>query len=419
MGVVGQTDMDVLPAGRLTDHVELAVVSNVFRRAMLEEVINATGCREQRKRRLPAHVMIKFVIAMGLYFAESYQEVMRRLVGSLAAMGSWDDGWQVPKSASITEARLRLGVEPLRQLFIRAAAPVATTATKGAWLAGRRIMAIDGTTFDVADTADNAAHFGRHGSGPKASAYPKLQLTALVECGSHVCVAAVFGPCSVGERTQARDFDLLGMTEPGMLVLADAGFYSFELWHAYARRGVDLAWRVGASVSLARLRWLHDGSYLALIFKPGLRAAHRQALHAQAAAGQPVDADLAAVVRVVEYDVPDRNPDGELIVVITTVLNPYEVPAAALAACYHERWEEETALKEIKTQVRASGGVLRSKTPDLVAQEMWGLLLAHYAIRALMCHAADEAGYDPDRLSFIDAIRVVRRQVTDQAAISP
>jgi hypothetical protein len=160
---------------------------------------------------------------------------------------------------------------------------------------------------------------------------------------------------------------------------------------------VDLAWRVGASVSLARLRWLHDGSYLALIFKPGLRAAHRQALHAQAAAGRPVDADLAAVVRVVEY----------------------EVPAAALAACYHERWEEESALKEIKTQVRASGGVLRSKTPDLVAQEMWGLLLAHYAIRALMCHAADEAGYDPDRLSFIDAIRVVRRQVTDQAAISP
>jgi hypothetical protein len=356
---------------------------------------------------------------MGLYFTESYQEVLRRLVGSLAVMGSWDDGWAVPASASITEARTRLGVEPLRQLFARAAVPVATTATKGAWLAGRRVMAIDGSTLDVADTPENAEYFGRLGSGPKTSAYPKLALTALVECGSHAVVAAVFGPCHTGERTQAADFDLLGAVEPGMLVLADAGFYSWALWHAYTRRDADLAWRIGASVSLAHLRWLHDGSYLALIFKPGLRAAARQALQTQARAGQPVDPDLACVVRVIEYDLPDRNPDGDLIVLITTVLDPYDIGAPALAAAYHERWEEESALKEIKTQILHPGAVLRSKTPDLVTQEMWGILLAHYAIRALMCDAADEAGYDPDRLSFIAAIRVVRRRVTDQAATSP
>lgn len=415
----GQIDVETPPTGRLTDHVELAVVSQVFRRGLLEEIINSTGCREQRKRRLPAHVMIKFVIAMGLYFTESYQEVMRRLVGSLAAMGSWDDNWQVPASASITEARTRVGVEPLRQLFQRAAVPVATTATKGAWLAGRRVMAIDGSSLDVADTKENAEHFGRHGSGPKASAYPKLQITALVECGSHACVAAVFGSCRTGERTQAADFDLLGAVEPAMLVLADSGFYSWALWHAYRSRGADLAWRIGASVSVAAIRWLHDGSYLALIFKPGLRQEQRQALCAQAQAGQPVDVDLARVVRVVEYDVPDRNLDGDLIVVITNILDPYDLPASTLAAAYHERWEEESVLKEIKTQVRGSGQVLRSKTPDLVLQEMWGLLLAHYAIRALMCQAADEAGFDPDRVSFIDSIRVVRRQVTDQAAISP
>lgn len=419
MGEVGQSGVDARPSGRLTDFIDLAVVSNVFRRGLIEEVINSTGCRERRKRRLPAHVVIKFVIAMGLYFTESYLEVMRRLVGSLAVMGSWDDDWQVPSSAAITEARQRVGVAPLKELFERAAGPVATTGTKGAFLAGRRIMALDGSAFDVADTAANVEHFGRMGSGAKASAYPKLQLTALVECGSHVCVAAVFGSCRVGERTQAADPDLLGAIEAGMLVLADAGFYSWQLWHAYRARGADLTWRIGASVSVASIRWLWDGSYLALIFKPGLRRDQRERLRQQARVGGDVDADLACLVRVIEYEVPDRNPDGELIVLITTILDPADVPAVIVAAAYFERWEEESVLKEIKTQVRGSGQVLRSKTPDLALQEMWGLLLAHYAIRALMCQAADEAGFDPDRLSFIDAVRVVRRQATDQAAISP
>lgn len=141
-----------------------------FHRDLLEEVIDATGCREKRKRLLPAHVMIRCVIAMGLYFDESYEEVMRLLVGSLRAMGSWVDDWQVPTSAAISQARARLGVAPLARLFERAARPVATSGTKGAWLARRRLMAIDGTTLDVADTPDNLARFGRLGSGPKASA---------------------------------------------------------------------------------------------------------------------------------------------------------------------------------------------------------------------------------------------------------
>jgi Insertion element 4 transposase N-terminal/Transposase DDE domain len=413
----GQIDVESRPSGRLTDHIGLGVLAARFHRDLLEEVINATGCREKRKRLLPAHVMIRYVIAMGLYFDESYEEVMRLLVGSLRAMGSWVDDWQVPTSAAISQARARLGVAPLAQLFERAARPVATSGTKGAWLARRRLMAIDGTTLDVADTPDNVARFGRLGSGPKASAYPKLALTALAECATHAIVAAEFGGCRTGERTQAAA--LARYAEPDMLILADAGFYSWQLWDAYAATGADLAWRVGASVSVASVRWLPDGSYLALIFKPGLRTAQRQALQAQARAGGDVDADLARLVRVVEYEVPNRNPDGELIVVITTVLNPYELPAIDLAGAYQQRWEEESALDELKTHLRDAGGVLRSKTPDLVEQEMWGLLLAHYGIRALICDAADEAGYDPDRLSFLRTVRVVRRQVTDQAALSP
>jgi hypothetical protein len=409
--------VELRPQGRLTDHIGLGVVSARFERDLLEEVLNRSGRREKRSRRLPAHVMIRYVIAMGLFFAESYDEVVRRLVGNLRRLGSWDDRWQVPTASAITQARQRLGVEPLRLLFDRACVPVAGPGTKGAWLAGRRLMAIDATSFDVADTSANVERFGRMGSGPKASAYPKLHVAALAECGSHAIVGAVLGSCRSGERTLMAD--LAGRVGSGMLVLADAGLYSFDLFTSFAATGADLAWRVGASVSLGHVRWLTDGSYQALIYRPGLSAGRRARLVEQARAGQDISADLARLVRVVEYTVPDRNPDGELIVVVSTLTDPYEVPALELAGAYQQRWEEESVLDEIKTDLRGRGEVLRSKTPDLVEQQMWGLLLAHYAIRALLLDAADPAGYDPDRMSFIKGLRVVRRQVTDQAAITP
>lgn len=411
------SDVEVRSSGRLTDHIGLGVLAARFGRDLLEEVINRTSCREKRSRRLPAHVMIRYVIAMGLYFDESYEEVMRRLVGSLKKMGSWSDDWQVPTASAITQARQRLGPTPMRELFTKAAVPLAGRGTKGAWLGQRRLMAIDGSSFDVADTVANVEFFGRMGSGPKASAYPKLQITALVECGPHVVVGAVLGSCRTGERTQAAD--LTGLVTAGMLVLADSGFYSFDLWNRFAATGADLAWRVGASVSLGLLRWLSDGSYLALIYRPGLSAGRRRRLAATVTAGGDVPQDLARVVRVVEYTVPDRNPEGNLITVITTICDPTGVSALDLAVAYHDRWEEESVLDEIKTDLRGNAGVLRSKTPELVEQQMWGLLLAHYGIRALIGDAADEAGYDPDRLSFIRGLRVTRRQVTDQAAISP
>lgn len=406
-----------LPSGRLIDHIGLGVLSARFDRDLLEEVINRTGCREKRSRRLPAHVMIRYVIAMGLFFDESYDEVMRRLVGCLRRLGSWVDDWQVPTASAITQARTRLGVEPMRVLFERAAVPVAGPGTKGAWLARRRLMAVDATSFDVADTPANVERFERAGSGPKASAYPKLHVAALAECGTHAIVGAMLGSCRTGERTLAAG--LVGVVEPDMLVLADAGLFSWDLFNRFADTGADLAWRVGASVSIGHIRWLPDGSHLALVYRPGLTADRRRHLVEQARTGGDIPDDVARLVRVVEYTVPDRNPDGDLIVVVTTVLDPFEVPATDLAAAYQQRWEEESALGEIKTDLRGRGEVLRSKTPDLVEQQMWGLLLAHYAIRALLVDAADPAGYDPDRMSFTQGVRVVRRQVTDQAAITP
>ena len=403
--------------GRLTDHIGLGVVSARFNRDLLEEVLNRSERREKRVRRLPAHVMIRYVVAMGLFAAESYDEVMRRLVGNLRRLGCWDDDWQVPTASAITQARQRLGVEPVKMLFDRACVPLATPGTKGAWLARRRLMAIDASSLDVADTDANVERFGRMGSGPKASAYPKLHVAALAECGSHAIVGAVLGGCRTGERSLVTD--LAARVGPGMLVLADAGLFSFELFTSFAATGADLAWRVGASVSLGHVRWLPDGSYQALIYRPGLSPERRTRLVEQARTGQDVCADLARLVRVVEYTVPERNPEGELIAVVTTLTDQHEVPAMELAGAYQQRWEEESALDEIKTDLRGRGEVLRSKTPDLVEQQMWGLLLAHYAIRALLHDAADPAGYDPDRMSFVKGLRVMRRQLTDQAPITP
>jgi hypothetical protein len=162
--------------------------------------------------------MIRYVIAMGSFFDESYDEVMRRVIGNLRRLGSWDDDWQVPTKSAITQARQRLGAEPMKELFARAAVPLAGPGSKGAWLARRRLMAIDATSFDVADTPANVERFGRMNSGPKASAYPKLHVAALAECGSHAIVAAVMDGCRTGERTLAAGpADQVG---PGMLVMA-------------------------------------------------------------------------------------------------------------------------------------------------------------------------------------------------------
>jgi hypothetical protein len=406
------------PGGRLTDHISLGVLSAAFSRDLIEEVLGVTGRREKRSRLLPAHVMVRYVIALGLFFGQAYEEVMRQMTGTLQSLGSWDQGWKVPSTSAITQARQRLGAEPLRELFHRAAVPAADLGTTGAWLRGRRLMAIDGTSFDVPDTAANVAAFGRKGSGPKASAFPKLQVVSLSECGTHAQVAAAMGSCRTGERELAAR--LAGPAEEDMLITADAGFYSWQLWDLYAGTGAALCWRAGASVALPLVRRLADGSYLALIFAPDTTARRKAALLAAARAGEQVGADLARIVRAAEYTVPDRGAeDSELICVITTLLDPAELTAAEMAFAYHQRWEHESGLDEIKTHLRAAGGILRSQSPDLVEQEMWGLLLAHYAIRDLMCRAADQAGHDPDRVSFLRAVRVVRRQIDEPAAFPP
>jgi hypothetical protein len=368
---------------------------------------------------LPAHVMVRFCQAMCLFFDDDYEEVLRKLVGSLASMRSWRGDWRVPSTSAIGQARERLGVEPLRVLFERTAVPVAGRGTKGAWLGGRRLMAVDGFMLDIPDTKENAAEFGRKSNGEKASAFPQVLTVALGECGSHAMVGAALGPCNGDERALAEQ--LLPRVERDMLVMADRNFYSFDLWAAFRATGADLLWRVNANLRLPVLQWLSDGSYRSVICNPKVRGRRRERIVEDAGKGIHIDPGDGHLVRVVEYEVPDREGNGtkEVICVVTSVLDPAEATAEQLAAAYHQRWECENLFDELKTHQRGQARVLRSKSPDMVRQEIWALLQTHYGIRRLMCRAADEIGADPDDLSFTRSLRVIRRHITGQADFSP
>src|SRR6266571_7222529 len=202
MARVGQVKLSANepPVVRLTDRISLGVLAEVSPRDVIDDVLTETGRREQRTRLLPAYVMVRFCQAMCLFFDDDYEEVMRKLAGSLKSMSSWRDDWKVPSTSAIAQARQRLGAEPVRALFERTAVPVAGRGTKGAWLGSRRLMAVDGFMMDVPDTPENAAEFGRKSNGTKASALPQVLTVGLGECGSHAIAVAAFGPCNSDDR---------------------------------------------------------------------------------------------------------------------------------------------------------------------------------------------------------------------------
>lgn len=406
----GETESGV----RLTDRIGIGVLTRLVPRDAIDEVLAETGRREKRSRLLPAHVVVYFVMAMAV-FADGYEEVMRRLVGGLQFMRAWQKDWSVPTTGAISQARERLGEAPLKALFEKIAEPLAVPGTPGAWLGGRRLMAVDGVKLDIPDSPANIDGFGRP-AGVTRRPFPQIQVIGLAECGTHAVIAAEIGTVHVGEREIAEG--LASSLEPGMLVIADRGFYSFQLWVEFMVTGADLLFRIAAGVKLPVLRPLPDGSYLSEIKQKGVTdSSHRSPL---SVVSDPSRATHIPV-RVIEYSVAGQpgQSEPETFRVITTIFDPDDLSAAEIAAAYHERWEYEIALKEIETQMLEPGSGLRSKSPELVRQELWGLLLAHYSIRAVMAEAAASAGIDPDRLSFIRSVNVIRRQVTDQAAFSP
>jgi len=331
----------------------------------------------------------------------STREVLRCLLEGLRWL--WGaEAIKVAGRSGISQARSRLGEAPLRRLYEELVRPVATRASKGAWYRGWRLASLDGTCLDVADTEENRAAFGGPGASRGASAFPQLRFAALVENGTHVLFGARLGRYAEGETTLARA--VLAALRPGMLCLADRQFFGHALWQAAAATGADLLWRGKHNLRPPREAALADGSYLTTIYPGDQDRRH---------------GSNGIRVRVVEYRLQGIAGAEPLYRLLTTILDPARAPAADLAALYHERWEIEGALAELKTQLRGARAVLRSKTPELARQEVWGLLLAHFAVRGLMHEAALQADEDPDRLSFSHAVRVVRRKVPLFAALPP
>lgn len=387
----------------LPDRISIGILTATFPPALVDEVLKSAGRVEQRRRLLPARVVVYFILAMCLWADQGYEEVARLLVGGLEKMSRWRSGWRVATTGGLTQARVRLGSEAVKLLFERIAHPTSSQGSPGSWWRGLRLVAIDGTVFDLPDTASNQTYFGRPGSGrgEKQSAFPQARVAALTECGTHAIIAAEIGPCTTGETTLARG--LFPQLHQGMLLFVDRGFSGYDLWATAAQRGAQLCWRTKSNTSLPVTQVLSDGSYLSALAPPRKNP------------GAPI------VVRVIEYTLshPSRDPTEAPIRLITTLLDPELAPANELAVLYAERWEEESAFDELKTHQRGAGRVLRSKSPEMVIQEIYAHLLVYYAIRELINRSAEDAEIDPDRVSFIRTLRVIRRQVTDQVAFSP
>lgn len=377
------------------------MLTRTFPPSLVDEVVAGCGRTEQRNRSLPARAMAYFSIGMALHSEGSYEDVLSLLTDGLA-WTSGEEPIRLPSKSAIFQARSRLGPEPLEVLFSKVAAPLASEGTPGAWLGGRRLVAIDGTCLDVADTAVNAAFFGRPGVNKgEQAAFPQARVVAVAECGTHAIFDAVVGTYTTSENTLAGD--LLDRLGPGTLLLADRGFCGFPLWSRAVSSGADLLWRAMGNMKPRYVETLADGSWLAEL-RPSGNAGRK---------AEPL------TIRVIDYRIDDGRHNEESYRLFTTILDPEDVSALDLAAAYTERWEIESAFDELKTHQRGPRTVLRSKSPDLVLQEIWGHLCCHYAIRTLMWEAADHAGVDPDRVSFVTALRVARRSISVARDFSP
>lgn len=392
-----------LPAGsRITDYISLGVIAKFFPVEKIHDVLEQTNRASVRERDLPAHVVVYYVIALALYMRSSYREVLRCLLEGVQWLLDPSAKVKVAGKSGISQARSRLGVEPVKKLYDAVVTPIAEKRTKGAWFRPWRLVSLDGSTLDVADTMENDEAFGRPGASRGSSAFPKIRFVALLENGTHVLWAAHMDQYATDELTLAEK--VIPSLRTGMLCMADRFFPSCKLWRMAAKTGADLLWRTRQNARLDVEKRLPDGSYLSRIY---------------ASTSDRRNGRNGIVVRVIDYRLKDVEGSEPLYRLITTILDHQQAPARELAALYHERWEIETTLDELKTHLRGAQIVLRSKTPDLVRQEFFGLMMAHFAVRGLMHEAALKADEDPDRLSFLHSVHVVQRRMARYAAIPP
>src|SRR4051794_16959521 len=367
----------------------LRALKRIIPRADIEGALQRTGKDRARCPRLPAWFLVWFVIALGLFCRDCYRQVFR-----------WLQPYRkggTPGRTTLCEARKRLGVAPMRRLAEQAIRLQGKPTTPGASYRGMRTMTLDGFVVDVPDTPANDRAFGRPGSGRAPAAFPQARVLALCETGSHVLWRSLIKPQSCGEGTMAHY--LLRSLQKDMLLLWDRGFLSYQTVSEVRQRGAHLLARIKSNLIFEPIRVLDDGSYLAKLYRsPSDRRKDRDGI----------------LVRIIEYafDDPGRPGSGEAHRLLTTLLDVALDPAETLIVLYHERWEEELAIDELKTHQRERP-VLRSQTPGGVVQELYGLLLGHYVIRVLMQEAAASQGIDPQRLSFTATLKILRCRVPE------
>lgn len=381
---------------RISDLLSVGVLASRIPRDKVMEALAETDRQSKRIRQLPAHVMVYYVIAMALFMNVAYEEVLRCLVEGLEWLGEPAARLRNTGRSAISQARARLGFEPLERIYRQVVHPMGEAGTKGVWYHKWRIVSIDGMTLDVGDTPANEAYFGRPGESRGSSAFPQLRCVALAENGTHVLFDVAEGPCTSSEA--ALTTRLIPSLKPDMICLADRNFWSFERWKIATGTGAGLLWRAKKNLILPVEKKFRDGSFLSTVY-PGAKDRRHNRNGIQ--------------VRVIEYEIEGIDSSESIYRLITNVVDPKSAPALELAALYHERWEIENAFDELKVHLRGRDVVLRSKTPDLVRQELYGLLLAHYAVRGLMHEAAQSADIDSDQLSFIHALRIVRRKISN------
>lgn len=403
---MARTTAELTKGSRITDYISLGVIAKFFPLERINKVLADTGKASKRQRNLPGHVVVYYVIALALYMQVSYREVLRCLLEGVRWLQGPNADIKVAGKSGISQARKRVGIEPLQILHDELVVPIAVRGnkrtTKGAWYRKWRLVSVDGSTLDVSDTKENVTAFGRPKASRGQSAFPQIRLVSLVENGTHVLFGSRMAGYRTGELTLTKD--VIGFLDKEMLCLADRNFFSYSLWKQAQATEAQLVWRVKKNLILPCLKRFRDGSYLSKIYASAKDRRH----------------DSNGIeVRVVEYTirgVPDAEPVYRLI---TTILDPKDAPAKELASLYHERWEIENAFDEFKTHLRGAKIVLRSKRPELVLQEFYGFMMAHFAIRGLMHEAALKADEDPDRLSYVHCVRVIRRKLIGFAAIPP
>lgn len=371
------------------EKVGIAVLAEAFPLGKIRAILKATGREGHRKRQLPATMMVYYVIALGLFVSVGCREVLLRLLDG--AMWIWPGEVRVSTESAITQARQRLGSAPIEALYRQVVRPLAKKITRGAWFGRWRVVTLDGTTFDVADSEANEKAFGRPGVSRGSSAFPQTRVAGFVENGTHVLFGAEMDRCDVGETTIARR--IVKVLRANMLCLADRNFFSYSFWQEACATRAALVWRLRSTLIVPKLKKLSDGSYLTKIYpSPKHRRHDREGITA----------------RLIEYRIDGYQETYRLL---TNILDPAKAPALKLARLYSERWTIETALDEIKTHLRGSGIVLRSKIPELVRQDVYGLLLAHFGIRSVMHDAAIEEQISTEELSFVHTLRVVHRKL--------